>query len=238
MAARRTPRQATSSLCSPAARPGGRERVAPRCPPCAGRPPSRRAPASPSSRAGDHTCAEIHGRRSRTASAVDCTSGEAARPRERSFPRRFVTSVRAIGVGHAAAAWQHASVLARRAPFCTWLAIPTRAARLPRGTGSIFGTNLGTAQRAGDGSRVYPANRHRHWIRTRSCGRRWPIQLQIGAAFGYETRTNTLRQTLLGPKSVPCTNPPLWGKHQLGATKSWLGATKASLGVTGVGDRY
>ena len=31
----------------------------------------------------------------------------------------------------------------------------------------------------------------------------WPIQLQIGAAFGwYETRTNTRRQTLLGLKSV------------------------------------
>ena len=160
----------------------------------------------------EHTCAEIHGRRSRTASVVDCTSGEAARPRERSFPRRFVTSVRAIGIGHAAAAWQHVSVLARRAPFCTLLAIPTRAARLPRGTGSIFGTHSGTAQRAGDGGRIYPANRHRLWIRTRSCGRRWPIQSQIGAAFGYDTRTNTLRQTLLDLKSVPCTNPPLWGQ--------------------------
>ena len=110
VAARRTPRQATSSLCSLAARPGLREQVAPRCLSCAGRSPSRRAPASPSSRAGDHTCADVYGRRSRTASAVDCTSGEAARPRERSFPRRFVTSVREIGVGHAAAAWQHASV--------------------------------------------------------------------------------------------------------------------------------
>ena len=81
-----------------------------------------------------------------------------------------------------------------------------------RGTSSIFGTHSGTAQRAGNGGRIYPANRHRLWIRTRSCGRRWPIQSQIGAAFGYDTRTNTLRQILLGLKSVPCTDPPLWGQ--------------------------
>ena len=66
-----------------------------------------------------------------------------------------------------------------------------------------------------------------------NCSNEASLRLPGWWSPGYETRTNTLRQTLLGLKSVPCTNPPLWGKHQLGATKSWLGATKASLGVGG-----
>ena len=60
------------------------------------------------------------------------------------------------------------------------------------------GVNNGVAQRAGDGGRAYPANRHRVCIITRSCVRRLPILIPIGAAFGYGTRTHTLSRILPG----------------------------------------
>ena len=53
------------------------------------------------------------------------------------------------------------------------------------------------------GSRVYPANRHCDWIRTRSCGRRWPIPTPIGAAFGDEPQGHS-RRILLGRGCIPC----------------------------------
>ena len=58
------------------------------------------------------------------------------------------------------------------------------------------GANAGTARRARDGRRAYPANRHRVCIRTRSCVRRLTISIAIGAAFGYDTRAHALSRTL------------------------------------------
>ena len=60
------------------------------------------------------------------------------------------------------------------------------------------GANAGTARRARDGRRAYPANRHRVCIGTRSCVRRLTISIAIGAAFGHGTRTRTLSRTLTG----------------------------------------
>ena len=77
-------------------------------------------------------------------------------------PNAFVPSGGAIGVDHAAAACLAArSELARRGPFCTWLAIHALAARLPRATGSRSGMNSGTTQRADELAATDPVNRAR-----------------------------------------------------------------------------
>ena len=52
--------------------------------------------------------------------------------------------------------------------------------RLQRATGAGPGANAGTAQRAGDGGRTYPANQHRVCIRTLSCVRRLTMLVPIG----------------------------------------------------------
>ena len=66
------------------------------------------------------------------------------------------------------------------------------------------GANAGTARRARDGRRAYPANRHRVCIRTRSCVRRLTMSIAIGAAFGHGTRTRTLSRTLTGREASKC----------------------------------
>ena len=70
------------------------------------------------------------------------------------------------------------------------------------------GANAGTAQRARDGRRPYPANRHRVCIGTRSCVRRLTILVPIGAAFGHGTRTHTLSRTLAGREASKCAVRP------------------------------
>ena len=66
------------------------------------------------------------------------------------------------------------------------------------------GANAGTARRARDGRRAYPANRHRVCIRTRSDVRRLTILVPIGAGFGHGTRTRTLSRTLTGREASKC----------------------------------
>ena len=61
-------------------------------------------------------------------------------------------------------------------------------------TGAECGANAVIAQRARDGPRAYQANRHRVCIRTRSGVQRLTISIPIGAAFGHDTRTHTLRR--------------------------------------------
>ena len=106
---------------------------------------------------------------------------------------------------HAAALWQLCCRIGRTATVtCQMVGSHARCHHLSRATGARRGVNAGTAQRAGDGSRAYPANRHRLWIRTRSFVRRWPVQRPIGAASGPVTRTHTLMRKLLGRGSIPC----------------------------------
>ena len=101
--------------------------------------------------------------------------------------------------------WQLCCRIGRTATVaCQMVGSHARCHHLPRATGARRGVNAGTAQRAGDGSRAYPANRHRLWIRTRSFVRRWPVQRPIGAASGPVTRTHTLMRKLLGRGSIPC----------------------------------
>ena len=63
--------------------------------------------------------------------------------------------------------------------------------RLQTATGAERCANAGTAQRARNGRRAYPANRHHVCTCRRSCVRRLTISIPIGAAFGYDTRTHT-----------------------------------------------
>ena len=70
------------------------------------------------------------------------------------------------------------------------------------------GANAGTAQRARDGGRAHPANRHRICIGTRSCVRRLTILVPIGAGFGHGTRTHTLSRTLTGREPSKCAVRP------------------------------
>ena len=80
------------------------------------------------------------------------------------------------------------------------------------------GTNAGTARRARDGRRAYPANRHRVCIRTRSCVRRLTISIAIGAAFGYDTRAHVLSRTLTRREASQCAVHPQSGQTPAGVT--------------------
>ena len=130
-------------------------------------------------------CVPIRGARRRAPrQPADCPGGRAARPRGPSAPSTAVGQ-RACGRprrGSVAAVlphWSHDDTVA-----CQMVGSHARGHNLPRATGARRGVNNGAAQRAGDGSRVYPAIRHRLWIRTRSSVRRLTIQRRIGAAFG------------------------------------------------------
>ena len=81
---------------------------------------------------------------------------------------------------------------------CQVVGSRARYHRVQMATIAERGANAGTARRARDGRRAYPANRHRVCIGTRSCVRRLTISIAIGAAFGHGTRTRTLSRTLTG----------------------------------------
>ena len=78
-----------------------------------------------------------------------------------------------------------ASLVTTTTIACQVVGSRARCHRVQMATIAERGANAGTARRARDGRRAYPANRHRVCIRTRSCVRRLTISIAIGAAFGY-----------------------------------------------------
>ena len=91
---------------------------------------------------------------------------------------------------------------------CQVVGSRARCHRVQMATIAERGENAGTAQRARDGRRAYPANRHRVCIGTHSCVRRLTILVPIGAAFGHGTRTHTLSRTLTGREASKCAVRP------------------------------
>ena len=162
----------------------------------------------------------------RTASAGGSPRrARAARPRALSSP--------SITVGQRAPAADH-----RPGPVTAVLPYIgcTRDGRLPDGrltrplprlpppaeghTGARRSVNTGAAPRAGDGSRVYPhypTNRHLSLVPHALAVCQSKARRPIGAAFGCDTRTHTLRRLLLGCESVPCA--PKWQRWISAAQK-------------------
>ena len=106
---------------------------------------------------------------------------------------------------HAAALWQLCCRIGTTTTIaCQVVGSRARCHRVQMATIAERGANAGTARRARDGRRAYPANRHRVCIRTRSCVRRLTISIAIGAAFGHGTRTRTLSRTLTGREASKC----------------------------------
>ena len=92
----------------------------------------------------------------------------------------------AIGVGRAAAVWLHARIGARCPMHPFGASHSGCSACLPRATGSIFGMNSGSTQRAVELAATDPANRARLG-RCRELGeRRRPKKLPRRAAFEQE----------------------------------------------------
>ena len=114
-----------------------------------------------------------------------------------------------LAADHAAALWQLWCRVGRTTTI-TCQVVESHAIyhRLQRATGAGPGANAGTAQRAGDGGRTYPANQHHVWIHTLSCVRRLTMLVPIGTAFGYGTRTHTLSRTLPGREASRCAVRP------------------------------
>ena len=184
-------------------------------PRCASR--ARSAPSSPAAptpatcaamggerQPGRHVCQlEVLGAAHRGSRRVAPVATRHARGRP---ARRPPPSAGAPAADHAAALWQLCCRIGRATTVaCQVVDSRARYHRLQRATGAGRGANAGTAQRAGDRGRTYPANRHRVCIRTRSCVRRFPILIAIGAAFGYGTRAHTLSRILLGCGAAQCT---------------------------------
>ena len=122
----------------------------------------------------------------------------------RAVPIYQTTSYVFQDADHAAALWQlccrigHTTTVA-----CQAVGSRSSCHRLQTATGAERCANAGTAQRARNGRRAYPANRHHVCTCRRSCVRRLTISIPIGAAFGYDTRTHTLRRTLIGRGPIP-----------------------------------
>ena len=118
--------------------------------------------------------------------------------------RRSPPSAGTPAADHAAALWQlccrigHTTTVA-----CQVVGSRSSCHRLQTATGAERCANAGTAQRAHNGRRAYPANRHHVCTCRRSCVRRLTISIPIGAAFGYDTRTHTLRRTPIGRGPIP-----------------------------------
>ena len=154
--------------------------------------------------AGRVPCVPILEARCAPRQPADRPGGRAARPRAPSSPS-IAVGQRACGRprrGSVAAVlphWSHDDTVA-----CQMVGSHARGHNLPRATGARRGVNNGAAQRAGDGSRAYPAKRHCVCIRTRPCVRRLPILISIGAAFGGDPETGKLTGVLAGRGRVPC----------------------------------
>ena len=114
-----------------------------------------------------------------------------------------------LAADHAAALWQLWCRVGRTTTI-TCQVVESHAIyhRLQRATGAGPGANAGTAQRAGDEGRTYPANQHHVWIHTLSCVRRLTMLVPIGMAFGYGTRTHTLSRTLPRREASRCAVRP------------------------------
>ena len=129
---------------------------------------------------------------------------EAARHARRRSARSPPPSAGTPAADHAAALWQlccrigHTTTVA-----CQVVGSRSSCHRLQTATGAERCANAGTAQRARNGRRAYPANRHHVCTCRRSCVRRLTISIPIGAAFGYDTRTHTLRRTPIGRGPIP-----------------------------------
>ena len=80
-------------------------------------------------------------------------------------------------------------------PVSTGLAIRMLCSPVPRATGSIFGTNVGMAQRAGEFTAADLAKRLQLCRRLVCVGRSRPIAAMLGASFGSEPETPTLHGT-------------------------------------------
>ena len=110
---------------------------------------------------------------------------------------------------HAAALWQLCCRIGTTTTIaCQVVDSRARCHRVQMATIAERGANAGTAQRARDGGRDYPAIRHRVCIGTRSCVRRLTILVPIGAAFGHGTRTHTLSRSLAGREASKCAVRP------------------------------
>ena len=130
-----------------------------------------------------------------------------------------------LAADHAAALWQLWCRVGRTTTItCQVVESHALYHRLQRATGAGPGANAGTAQRAGDGGRTYPANQHRVCIHTLSCVRRLTMLVPIGTAFGYGTRTHTLSRTLPGREASRCAVRP-----QSAAQKRATDATRGRL---------
>ena len=124
-----------------------------------------------------------------------------------------------MGLDRAAALWQLCCRIGRTTTIaCQVVDSRARYHRLQMATVAERGANARTAQRARDGRRAYPANRHRVCIRTRSCVRRLTISIAVGAAFGYDTRAHTLSRTLTRREASQCAVRPQSGQTPAGVT--------------------
>ena len=85
----------------------------------------------------------------------------------------------------------------------------TRAARLPRGTGPIFETNLATTQRAGGLAAANPANRLQLGRLLQCAARSRPAKVQISAAFGWDPEKAAAGGVLPGRGPSQCAVWPL-----------------------------
>ena len=132
-----------------------------------------------------------------------------------------------LAADHAAALWQLWCRVGRTTTItCQVVESHALYHRLQRATGAGRGENAGTAQRAGDGGRTYPANQHRVCIHTLSCVRRLTMLVPIGTAFGYGTRTHTLSRTLRG---LTVRRSPSIGRAEARATDATRGDSRALL---------
>ena len=166
----------------------------------------------------------------------------AAAPGARAVPARGGAPAPPAGApaaDRAAALWQLCCRIGTTTTIaCQVVDSRARCHRVQMATVVERGANAGTARRARDGRRAYPANRHRVCIRTRSCVRRLTISIAVGAAFGYDTRAHALSRTLTRREASQCAVRPQSGHaSRAGATPraSWcLWEASCAAGVTSV----